>query len=291
MRTPSFILLALFSSFFLPTACNKDKAASDQEKELTELRQLAALDRQEMEKEYAQSAAQFAEMKVTIKNDSLLARLDAEQQRAEKLLRELRAVKNNSSAEILRLKKELATVRAVLQTYIRQVDSLMQVNQTLVGERDEARQQVLAANSQVASLSTERENLTQKVAIAAQLDATHIALTGIKKNGKAAKKTKDITRFQVQFTISRNVTAKAGQRMVYVRLLKPNQSVLNASGNFPYESKVLAYSASKSIEYGGQELTTSLVIPVAEVLEGGTYTAYIFADGQMIGQGNITFEK
>ena len=46
------------------------------------LEQLAALDKQEMENEYAQFAKQYNEMKTQINNDSLIAQLDKEQQRS-----------------------------------------------------------------------------------------------------------------------------------------------------------------------------------------------------------------
>ena len=135
MKYPTLIIGLLAASVLLP-ACNGQK--SDKEKELAELRQLAELDRREMENQYAEYAAQYGEKK-TIKDDTLQARLNAEQLRAERLLAELKNTKATSSAEILRLKKELATVRAVLRDYIRQVDSLQQKNIRLTSERDAAR--------------------------------------------------------------------------------------------------------------------------------------------------------
>ena len=115
---PALCLAALGLAATL-TGCNSDsKKLADKEKELEELRQLAELDKQEMENQYAEFALQYGEMKKTIRDDSLVARLDAEQRRAESLLKELKNVKNASAAEILRLKKELATVREVLKDYI-----------------------------------------------------------------------------------------------------------------------------------------------------------------------------
>lgn len=88
-----------------------------------------------------QFALQYDELKNSVKNDSLLTQLEKEQKRAEDLLQELRSVKSNDAREIARLKRELATVRQVLRTYIRQVDSLQRLNQTLTNERDAARAQ------------------------------------------------------------------------------------------------------------------------------------------------------
>ncbi len=280
-----FVLSALFS-------CNNDsKKLAEKEKELEELRALAELDKMEMENQYAQFALQYDELKRGIKDDSLIAQLDKEQRRAEELLAELKRVKSNNAAEITRLKKELETVRAVLRTYILQVDSLQQLNQTLTNERDNARAKYEEATVQISDLNTEREQLTEQVAIAAQLNATGISISPLKKNGKAARRCKDIKSFTIAFSITRNVTASTGNRTAYVRLMKPNQSVVNASGSFTYENKNIEYSASKVFEYTGQEQRLSVHIPVTEYLSAGQYSAYIFVDGQMVGSGSITMEK
>lgn len=288
MKYPTLIIGLLAASVLLP-ACNGQK--SDKEKELAELRQLAELDRREMENQYAEYAAQYGEMKKTIKDDTLQARLNAEQLRAERLLAELKNTKATSSAEILRLKKELATVRAVLRDYIRQVDSLQQKNIRLTSERDAARADAALSHQQNEALTTSNQQLKETVEVAAQLNATSISVTPIKKNGKPAKNTKDIKNFVINFNIARNVTAKTGNRTVYVRLLKPSQNVLGVSGSFKYENKNIQFSASRQVEYTGQDTHVSIYVPANEYLEPGTYSAYIFCDDQMIGSSNVTMNK
>lgn len=273
-------------------SCNSDaKKLKEAEKELEELRQLAELDKREMENQYTQFALQYDELKKSVKDDSLIVRLNNEKKRAEELLKELRQLRNNDVAEIRRLKKELATVRAVLRSYILQVDSLQRLNLALIGERDSARAQLGKAATEITSLSEERANLTEKVAIAAQLNATNISIEPTKKNGKTAKRSKDIASFTVSFDITRNVTATTGERKVYVRLLKPGQMVVNKAGVFAYEDREIEYSAAKAIEYTGQEQNVTLYVPVKEYLGAGQYTAYIFVDGQMIGSGSVTLKK
>lgn len=263
----------------------------EQKQRNADLEELARLDKKEMENEYTQFALQYDELKKSIKDDSLMQQLDREQRRTEELLEELRRVKSNDAAEIARLKKELATVRAVLRTYIYQVDSLQRLNQDLTAERDEARARYSAATTQISSLNTERQNLSEKVAIASQLNATGVSIAPQKKNGKNARRSKDIRRFTVSFTITRNVTAETGNRYVYVRLTKPSNEVINASGTFNYENRALEYSASKVIEYTGQELGVTVYIPADEFLSKGRYTAYIFCDGQMIGSGSTEIKR
>lgn len=294
MKKLSHLLLVVMvlSSFSTFVACNSDKKKlEDKERELSELRQLAELDKKEMENQYAEFASQYGELKKGVKDDSLVNRLNQEQARAEALLKELQNTKASSSAEILRLKRELATVRAVLRDYIRQVDSLQQMNHALIGERDLARADAERVRQENSNIQAENSHLNERVAIAAQLNATGVSVAPLKKNGKNAKKSKDIARFAVSFTITRNVTAAAGNRTIYVRLLKPGQQVVNQSGSFHYENKTIGYSAAKTIEYTGQEAHATVYVPVSEFLVGGTYSAYIFADGQMIGSGSVALGK
>ena len=160
MKKITHLLLGLFlfstAGTFVVSCNDTEKKLADKEKELQELRQLAELDKREMENQYAEFASQYGELKKSVKDDSLIARLNEEQARAEALLKELKNTKANSSAEILRLKKELATVRAVLRDYIRQVDSLQHVNQALIGERDEAL--AAAARTRVENTNIQAEN-------------------------------------------------------------------------------------------------------------------------------------
>lgn len=281
------ILPLLFMAIMTFDSC-KNK---EQEKELEELRALAEMDRKEMENQYEQFALQYDELKKGIKDDSLITQLEAERQRTEQLLAELRRMKQSDAAEIRRLKKELETVRAILRTYVIQVDSLTRENGRLTNERDQARAELMGANSQISNLNNERARLSDKVAIASQLNATAINIVSLKKNGKNAKRIKDIQRFDVSFVINRNVTASTGERKVYVRLMNPSGGVVNPSGKFSYENKSLDCSASKTIEFTGEELRVSLVINAAnDYLSAGRYSAHIFCDGQMIGSGSINVD-
>ena len=256
-----------------------------------ELLKLAEMDKREMENEYAAFAQQYSEMKTQINNDSLIAQLDKEQQRTEALLEELKKVKATDAAEILRLKKELATLRSILRSYVHEIDSLNRVNEQLRSENQQVKAQYSQATQTITSLSSEKETLSEKVAITSQLDATGISLVGQNKRGKKARKIKDVKRFAGSFTISRNITAQAGNRSVYVRITKPNNEVLTNGGTFMYENRNLEYSAKRDIEYNGEAMPLTLYWEVNEFLSKGTYRVAVFADGHNIGNASFTFEK
>jgi len=263
----------------------------NQKNENEELQQLAAMDKKEMENEYTQFALQYDELKRSIRNDSLMIRLTEEENKTKSLLEELRQTKSNDAREISRLKKELATVRAVLRSYIIQVDSLNRLNESLKSENEQVKQQYSRATAQISDLTTEKQNLSDQVAIASQLDATGVSLIPQNKKGKTEKKTKNTTRFVVNFTITKNITAKTGERKIYVRVTQPNNSVVGQTGTVKYENSTIGYSAMKIVEYTGEEMPVTVYVNVGEFLSPGTYHAYIFAEGTMIGSGSMTMTK
>lgn len=256
-----------------------------------EMVKLAEMDKKEMENEYAQFAKQYNEMKTQINNDSLIAQLDKEQQRTEELLAELKRVKSTDAAEIARLKKELATVRAIMRGYILEIDSLNRLNQALTTENQQIKAQYSQAQTHISSLQSEKESLSDKVAIASQLDATGISMSAKNKRGKNARKIKDAKQLVVNFTIAKNITATTGMKSIYVRILKPTNEVLTNGNTFPYENKNLEYSMKRDIEYTGDAQSVTLYWDVNEFLSAGTYRVSIFADGNNIGNASVTFEK
>ena len=255
-----------------------------------DMQELAQLDKQEMENEYERFALQYSEMKTQINNDSIIAQLTQEQMRTQELLEELKKTKAEDAREITRLKKELATVRAVLRDYVMQIDSLNRQNERLQAENTRVKAELSNRETQIAGLSSEKASLSEKVAIAAQLDATNIQMQLQNKRGKAAKKIKDCKTIQLSFLITRNVTAANGNRTVYVRIQNPGGNTLSGGGSFSYENRTLEYTMKKVVEYTGEETAVTTFWPVSQMLEGGQYRVSIFVDGNMIGSRTFTFE-
>ena len=154
------VLLLIGVVAYLTQSLNEQKTIN------AEMQELAELDKMEMENEYQQFADQYSEMKTRINNDSLVAQLTKEQLRTQELLKELKQVKSNDAREIARLKKELATCRAVIRSYIIEIDSLNRLNQNLRAENTQIRGQYEEANRQIEGLNTEKASLSEKVAIA-----------------------------------------------------------------------------------------------------------------------------
>lgn len=277
------IILALGCIAFLGYELQKQKQDNE------EMQALAELDKKEMENEYQQFANQYSEMRTQITNDSIVAQLTAEQQKTERLLEELRQVKSSDAREIARLKKELATVRAVLRSYVLEIDSLNRLNQNLTEENTRVKGQYEEATRQIEGLNSEKATLSEKVAIAAQLDATGISMTLKNKKGKKTDRINKSKTIQVSFSVAKNVTAQSGMKTFYVRITSPTGAVLGGGGTFPYQNRNLECSMKKSVEYDGQEVNITTFWNITQTLVEGTYQVSIFADGNMIGSKSFTF--
>ncbi len=261
------------------------------EKEKKELVQNFELDKKDLENEYTGFAKQYDELKFITSNDSLSTLLSEEQVKVQRLLEQLRSVKATNASEIRRLKNELNLLRKVMVGYVNQIDSLNRLNKSLTAENQEVKQKYLSATEQISSLSEEKKNLHNKVTLAAQLDATGITLLAKDKKGKQAKKVKDIVKFQIGFTIVKNITAEAGNKTIYIRITKPDNDVLTKNGGtFSYENRNLTYSIKKYVEYTGEEQSVTVFWDVEEFLYAGSYGVDIFADGNLIGSKRFTIE-
>ena len=261
------------------------KARQEENEQMIEV---LKMDKAEMENEYQQFAMQYNEMMTQINNDSLINQLSIEQERVHKLLQELKETKATNAREIMRLKKELATLRAILKDYVMQIDSLNRENQALKVDNDKLRNQNERAQAHITDLSTEKEQLVEKVAIASQLNATNIIAVAKNKKGKETNKISKAKKFAISFNIARNVTTQTGMRTIYVRIATPMGTILTNGGTFQYENRDLQYSIRKEVEYTGEELPVTVYWDIAESLSAGEYRVDIFADGQNIGTSTFS---
>lgn len=264
-----------------------------QQQQMEEMTQSFDLEKEMMADDLNELSIQYEGYKFSVSNDSLVALLTTEQAKVQRLMEELRTVKSTNAKEIARLKKELATLRKIMRNYVVQIDSLNRANEQLKVEKNEAVKKYRQASTTAASLKREKEKLTERVTLASKLDATSISVTPVNSRGKLAKRIKKMEQFVINFKIAKNVTAPVGEKVVYVRIMKPDDDILVKSRGdvFTFEGKDINYSIKKMIEYEGEEVPVTMYWNIEEFLSPGTYRVDIFADGNLIGQRSFTLEE
>jgi len=261
--------------------------------QITEMQEQYTVDKQELEDEYEAISLQYEGFKFSVQNDSLLYKLENEQAKVLRLQEELRMTKATDKAEISRLKDELATLRRVLRSYIQQIDSLNRLNEELRAENRQISQQYQETSRTLNQVSQEREALSEKVTLAAQLVATNITAKAVNDRGRDQTRLSRSAQFVISFIIARNITSEPGERTIFVRILSPDGAVLSKSpsNTFPYENRDIRYSMKRIVEYGGEEIPVSMYWDIEEFLMPGTYKADIFADGHHIGSHSFTMQE
>ena len=288
------VIIALVVGFFF--ILRNERAELQQEKEV-----LVNQQKEIMEEELTKLAAEYdiqykklsegqGEQKFSLATDSLISQILAERAKVEQLQKELKTSKATSAKRIDQLSREVTTLRNVLRTYVVQIDSLQVANERLRAENTEVKANYERVTSQAQQLSSEKAHLTDRVKLAAKLDATAISITPVDKRGTPTKNLSKITNLQIRFTVAKNVTAEVGEKTFYCRIMQPNDELLTKAGGgtFAFEGKQIPYSIRRMIEYNGEETQLTMYWPVEESLQHGTYSLRIFADGNLIGSASFS---
>ncbi|MCM1035436.1 MAG: ATG16 family protein [Paludibacter sp.] len=261
--------------------------------DMQEMVDIMSFEKEQLEEEYKDLAWQFDGYGAEIHNDSLVALLSQEQQRVQDLLEELRITKATNARRIAELKKELATVRAIMVDYVHQIDSLDRTNKQLVNENRQVRQQYQEATQKATRLEEERNQLTEVVNRASMMEVTDFSIITLNKNNRKTNIFNKIQKLQFNYTLLKNITATPGQKIIYLRIVRPDGEVLQkrASDLFRYENQDIAWSVKKEFEYGGEEISDVLYWNVEEILQAGTYNADFFIDGNLVGSFPFSIKK
>ena len=262
-----------------------------QKKQMQEMTEMFALEKEIWTDEAEEISLQYEGMKFSVNNDSIFALLITEQEKVQRLQEELRTVKLTNTRRINELRKEVETIRKIAQSYIVQIDSLNKENENLKEENTQITRRNQALSNQVVQFSRQVDQLGERVQRASQLNAVNIQLKPINARGRDVKiDNRAATQLMLTFIISRNITAPVGEQTIYVRLMKPDDSILTKPnyGFFRYENKDIEWSMSKRIEYDGEDQSITMYWPIEEYLSQGTYRVEIFVGGNRIGNRSFT---
>lgn len=270
------------------------KQKVEEEKALSEAElEKMFIDKEILEDEYADLAAQFDGFQnIEIHNDSLISELARERQRVQDLLEELRITKATDSRRIEELRKELATLRTIMVSYVNQIDSLDRTNKLLQEENIQVKQQYEEKARQAEKLEQERAQLVEVVTRASMLELSDFEVVKLNHRDRKTTFFSQIQKLEFKFNIARNITTEPGTKTMYLRITSPNGEVMQKTEDdvFPFENQDIAYSVAKEFEYEGESVSIAMYWSVEEILEKGIYNADFFVDGQLIGSFPFTLK-
>ena len=204
-------------------------------------------------------------------NEQITTEMDAQREQIEQLLDQVK----RGNYDLAKVKKEAETLRRIMKGYVATIDSLNQANQLLTAENVTIRQELGEALGQREALQIRTEDLQGTIARGSVLHTTSMESGALfmRNNGKQVdtNRAKKAEMIKSCFTLGENRVTKAGDKMLYMRVISPDGKVLPANdpdNRFSFNGVEGQYSARREVNYqnvpvdvcifwnGGQELAT-----------------------------------
>jgi len=278
------LTIVLLVLVYLFIDLKQDKDALDNE--LTITKEEKRVERDSLERELRHIYFRYDSLETD--NDTLQYQMKMQQQKIERLL----AIQADDAYKIKMYKREMETIRAVLKSYVVQIDSLNTMNRELMAQNVELR-------NREQTLSTEKEQLTaEKVALeeiksqAIALQAADITLNPLDKRDKPRTKIDRITKMRVDFTLRANKITEAGDKTIFLRIIRPDGILLGSPDMlaFSYEGETMMASASRDVNYENADLPVSIFWTNNGDLVSGEYVIELYAEGNMIGVASFALK-
>lgn len=199
-------------------------------------------------------------------------------------------------ADYNRIRRQLNGLREITQNYVKDIDSLVTINQVLKEENVQIREEIREAQQRTTVLAKDKEELAGKVEVASTLRAYQVSGSAIRMRSRDREQETDraarAERLKVCYTLAENPIAPVGSYNVYVRIADPNGNILRTADSddyaFVHEGDTLQYSLSESVNYQNEDLSSCLYWERTQEFEPGTYLISIFGDDVRLGDATVT---
>ncbi len=271
------------------------KKSSDKSHQMKEMEEVMTFEKQQLEKEFSEVAVEFDGYTMNIKNDSLLHLFNQEKMKVNQLLDELKSTKVTNAKRITELKQQLADVRRMMVRYVSQIDSLNVANRSLTRENVQVKDKYFAASHTNELLEGEKRTLQETVNKAAVMNVSNLNVTPLDKKNRRTDRASKIQNLQLNYTVSKNVTAKSGLKTVYIQMFSPTGELMVKSPDafFEFNNNEEGYSLSKDFNYNGdnQEGVVFWQVEKDKPLPLGMYKVDFFIEGNRVGSYNFRLDK
>ncbi len=222
-------------------------------------------------------------------NDSLNANLEKEKNRIVQLL----SINASNVQLIKKYRSEITTMRDIMKSYIVQIDSLNTMNKQLVAENTDIRQQITEVQNTNVELSKVKEELNAKVEVASVIQAKDIVAVSLNKKRKETTRLNLLDKLRICFTLRENPIAKAGEKEVFMRVIRPDSLVITTSPEnlFDYNGNKLIYSASRLVDYMNQDIEMCIFLDNTGDFIVGNYSVELYLENNIIGRTTFMLSK
>ena len=247
--------------------------------------ELLRIDRDSIQSDLGHLIEEYDNLQIS--NDTMALKLEE----ANKLMEELKRERSWNLAKIKQYEKEVGTLRTVMKGYLRQIDSLNQLNKKLIDENVGYRKEISSITLRAEVAEEKAAELNNIVRQGSVLRARDISLVALNERGKEISRVKNAARLRADFVLSANELANPGERTIYLRIISPDGYPLSTESvpTFEFEGERVTYSASRDVDYQNEDLGVGIFY-AGRGFTAGRYTVQIYCDGYLIGSSEIALK-
>ena len=218
--------------------------------------------------------------------ESINSQLDTSREQVALLIEKLSKTEATNRAKIRQYEKELGTLRSIMRGYIVQIDSLNTLNKKLTADAAAARREAAESRQANENLTRQVENLSGQVAAGSIVKARGLQLVAYNSSDRSTDRSNRVTYFVATLSLVANEIAEHGPIRVYVRIKDPNGIILlnSSSTDFTSGGETMTASASREVDYEGQDVEISIYIKDMSGLGKGIYTAEAYTEKTFLGR-------
>lgn len=224
--------------------------------------------------------------------DSAIAEKNSELEARASRIKDLLRSQKVTKQQYKQAQRELSQLRYYIKKYQFQIDSLYRVNKRLAEQNQALKSDVRQAQRQTQELKDENARLSNKVALGARLEANQIEVTGVKvRNNGEERETRwvgNLDRLRICFRLEDNLVADKGQRIVYIKLIKPDGSPLfiesQGGGTFTYRGQDALYTFRESLDFRNEDQKHCYYWTPENTMTDGDWKVELYTDGYMMGE-------
>lgn len=221
------------------------------------------------------------------KNDTMMVKY----QEAVVMLEQLQKEKTYNYEQLARYKREVETLRGVMKGYLRQIDSLNTINNSLQAQNVAYKKEITDAQLRADVAEERADELNTKVRIGAVIRTSGVRMVALNHNSKEVRRIKQASRLRVDFELTANELAEPGEKSVYICITGPDGYTLSSADMilFMFEGEEMMASAVRKVDYENQSVPVSIFYD-GESFVKGTYKVDIYIDGRLSGSQTTYFE-
>ena len=221
--------------------------------------------------------------------ENINSQLDTSREQVALLIDKLSKTEATNRAKIRQYEKELGTLRSIMRGYIVQIDSLNTLNKQLTADAAAARREAAESRQANETLTKQVENLSGQVAAGSVVKGRGLHLVAYNSSDRSTDRSSRVTYFIATLTLAQNELASRGPVRVYVRVKDPNGVILlnNNSTDFTVGGETMTASASREVDFEGDDLEVSIYVKDMSELGKGIYTVEAYTEKASLGRAEL----